>query len=138
MVLVLDSQPGQQEPATDSEVVTESEEDSITDEPDLEPDNEQPEDHHDQAGSQEPTCEASKSNWAADPKKALLWRFMGIPASMDSRSQESLSRDFRREVPRFAGIDFTKTWTELEREGETEGIITSMSNPLLPVPFNSP
>ena len=87
MVLVLDSQSCQQEPATDSEVVTESEEDSITDEPDSEPDNEQPEDHHDQAGSQEPMCEASKSNWAADPNKALLRRFMGIPAGMDTRSQ---------------------------------------------------
>ena len=117
MVLVLDSQPCQQEPATDSEVVTESEEDSITDEPDSEPDNEQPEDHHDQAGPQEPTCEASKSNWAADPKKALLWRFMGIPASMDSRSQESLARDFRRGAP----ICWNRLPKDLDRVGEGRG-----------------
>ena len=33
---------------------------------------------------------------------------------------------------RFSEIDFTKTWTELERDGETEEMVTSMSNPSCP------
>ena len=77
--------------------------DSTTDEPG--PEDEQPEDH--QAGPQEPagsTCGAGKSNWAGGPKKALLRQFMGIPADMDSKSQESLSRNFKREVRRLPGL----------------------------------
>ena len=138
--LVIESEEGAVT-ASEKDLVTESEEEPITEEPQPASgsEDEQPEDH--QASPQEPAGSmfgASKSNWAADPKKALLRRFMGIPADMDSKSQESLSRGFRREVRRFAEIDFTKTWTELGREGETEEMITSISNPLLPSGFNSP
>ena len=95
MVSVLDPRSGRQAPASEEDdLVIESGEDSIADEP--EPEDEQPEDH--QAGPQEPMCGAGKSNWAANPKKAPLRPFMGIPTGMDSKSQESLSRDFRPEV----------------------------------------
>ena len=57
---------------------------------------------------------------------------MGISEDMDSKSQESLSRDLRRVVRRCSEIDFTKTWTKMEREGETEEMVTSMSNPSCP------
>ena len=87
------------------------------------------------AGSQNesrPASRACKLNWVADPKKALLWRSMGIPADLDSRSQEVLSRDFRRDVRQIARIDLKKTWTELEQEGETEGMIAHISTPSAP------
>ena len=93
--LVIESEEGLVT-ASEKDLVTESEEESITEEPQPASEDEQPEDC--QASPQEPTGSmfgASKSNWAADPKKALLRRFMGIPADMDSKSQESLSRDFR-------------------------------------------
>ena len=75
---------------------------------------------------------ACKLNWVADPKKALLRRSMGIPADLGSRSQEVLSRDFRRDVHQIARIDLKKTWTELEQEGETEGMIAHISTPSAP------
>ena len=56
---------------------------------------------------------------------------MGITAYMESTAQERLSRKFRGEVRRLAGIDFTKTWTDLEREGKTDDMIMSISIPLL-------
>ena len=70
------------------------------------------------------------SNWAANPHRAPLHRAMGITADMDSRSQEQLSRDLRRDVRRLACIDFKKTWTELKGEGKTEEMTDSMPTPL--------
>ena len=55
---------------------------------------------------------------------------MGITADMESTAQERLSRKFRGDVRRIAGIDFAKTWTNLEHEGETEDMIMSISTPL--------
>lgn len=69
------------------------------------------------------------SNWSSDPGKAQLRRQMGISADLDSRTQEQQSREFRREVRRLAGIDFSKTWTELEKEGKTEAMICSILPP---------
>ena len=76
-----------------------------------------------------PASRACNLNWIADPKKALLWRSMGIPTDLDSRSQEVLSRDFRRDMRQIARIDLKKTWTELEKDGETEGMIARISTP---------
>ena len=119
----------QQEPK-DHVSATDSEAEPVTNGPenDSEPENErEPED-----GSQETRCRPGKLNWVADPKKALLRRSMGISADVDSMSQEVQSRDLRREVRALAGIDFTKTWTELENEGKTEGMISSTSTPANP------
>ena len=71
----------------------------------------------------------SGSSWVSDPAKALLRRQMGIAADVDARIQEKQSRIFRRVVRNLAGIDFTKTWTQLERDGETEDMISSISPP---------
>ena len=74
----------------------------------------------------------SASDWTSDPDRAQLRRQMGISADLDGKTQEQQSRDFRREVRRLAGIDFSKTWTELEREGKTEAMICSISPPTPP------
>ena len=98
-------------------------------EDECEPENEQV------AGSRNesrPASRACKLNWVADPKKALLRRSMGIPAVLDSRSQEVLSCDFRGDVRQIARIDLKKTWTELEKDGETEGMIARISTPSAP------
>ena len=58
---------------------------------------------------------------------------MGISADLDPKLQEELSREFRKEVRKLANIDFAKTWTQLSREGKTEGMISSKST--LPFPF---
>ena len=97
------------------------------------PENEcEPGDERELEDAQEPRCVTRESSWVTDPKKALLRRSMRIGAGVDSKSQEVQSRDRRREVRRLAGIDFSKTWTELENEGKTEGMISSTSTPANP------
>ena len=76
-----------------------------------------------------PTSRACKLNWVADPKKALLRQSTGISTDLDSKSQEVLSCDFRRDVRQIAKIDLKKTWTKLEKDGETKGMITRISTP---------
>ena len=53
---------------------------------------------------------------------------MGITPDMGSTDQERLSRRRRGEVCRLAGIDFTKTWTNLEH-GEREQMVKSILAP---------
>ena len=103
----------QQEPeghgsAADSEPIADGPENECEPEDEREPED----------GSQETGCGPGKLSWVTDPKKALLRRSMGIGANVDSKSQEVQSRDLRREVRRLAGIDFSKTWTELETKGK--------------------
>ena len=83
-----------------------------------------------QGGPQEVGSHPAR-DWATDPNRAHLRRAMGITADMESTAQERLSRKFRGEVRRLAGIDFTKTWTDLEHEGKTDDMIMSISTPLL-------
>ena len=66
-------------------------------------------------------------SWVSDPDRALLRRHMGITADLDEKTQEQQSRGFRHDVRQKAGIDFSKTWTQLESEGKTEGMICSIS-----------
>ena len=66
------------------------------------------------------------SSWVSDPNRASLRRRVGISANLDKQTQERMSRDFRRDVRQLAGIDFSKTWTQLESEGRTEDMINSI------------
>ena len=56
----------------------------------------------------------SASSWVFDPNQASLRRHMGITADLDKKTQEKLSRGFWRDVRQLPGIDFRKTWTQLE------------------------
>lgn len=73
----------------------------------------------------------SASSWTSDPARALLRRHMGITADLDAKTQVQQSRSLRREVRRLSGIDYSKTWKQLENEGKTEDMIDSISPPLL-------
>ena len=64
----------------------------------------------------------SASSWRSDPDKAQLRRQMGIGADLDCHAQELETRNFRQQVRGLAGIDFSKTWTELKNEGKTEAM----------------
>ena len=52
---------------------------------------------------------------------------MEISADLDARAQEQQSRNFRREGRRLAGFDFSKTWAQLQNEGNSEAIVSSAS-----------
>ena len=67
-------------------------------------------------------------DWATSLNKAHLRRAMGITPDMGSTDQERLSRRRWGEVRRLAGMDFTKTWTDLEH-GEREQMVKSISAP---------
>lgn len=72
-----------------------------------------------------------RSSWINDPSKALLRRKMGILATWDSKTQDTVNNDLRNKVKISSGCDLSKSKSWYMNEGKWEEIISSMSKPIM-------